>query len=102
MLNLLTQEKADHHKYIQQKFTQGSSNKDSKISDGNVKRIQTILHEKKIVEMVEKAKKTKKIPKELKPRLTRKLRRGLTLKQIKMMNTGKPKKVKRKIFTFVE
>lgn len=100
IIQILTDAKASYMQVRQKKHSDQASIQEMKVARENVGRIQTVLHEKKTIELVEKAKACKKIPKELKPKLTRKLRRSLTKNQLKKMNTGKPK-VTKKIFTFV-
>lgn len=66
-----------------------------------IARIMTVLHEKKITEIVKKCKEQKvSLPKELLPRKTRKIRLGLSSKQIKSIKNGKQRKIREPLFAY--
>lgn len=66
-----------------------------------IARINTILYEQKVAEIVKDCKLNKKpLPKELLPRRTRKIRNGLTKKQEKMSKNGRFRRVKMPLFAY--
>ena len=66
-----------------------------------IARIMTVLHEKKIAEIVKKCREEKRpLPKELLPRKTRKMRLGLSIKQLKSIKNGKQKKIRDPLFAY--
>ncbi|KAL6121024.1 hypothetical protein NUSPORA_02128 [Nucleospora cyclopteri] len=94
----------EHQKLLQNKHSKKVEPNDIKIVRKDIARIKTIMYEKKVEKMIEEFKGKKFIPKELRIKKTRALRRALTKNQKNMMSRNQRiirKKYPKVIFSFI-
>jgi len=84
LLEKITLLESEYQKIRQQKHSHGAEPEEIRTARKNITRGKTVLQEKKLTRLVEEYKGKKFIPKELRPRLSKRLRMALTERQLKM------------------